>query len=418
MVLTMADYYGTLAAARCVGSRGVPVIVAASQLLAPTLWSRFATRRIRCPDGHQELVDWLLDFGRRNPGHVLYPTSDDLVWSFAEHRDELERVFLMYQPGKQTLSALIDKGVLYRSWAELGQKTPRTWFPENEIDVQRIGAEAKFPLLIKPRSQALFPSHVKGSYVPARDHLLRRYREFTRRFKHHPSAAAVMPGIDQPMIQEYHLEAADSIYSLSGFVDETGEHHVLRGARKVLQRPRRIGLGICFEDAPVDANLADAMLRLLRKHGYYGVFEAELICVGEERLLIDLNPRFFGQMAFDIARDAPLPLLVYQGALGDYEAMRRTARAARAWAATSDAAGPPIVHCHSFALSVLIGLQRLSGRMSRHEAKQWRRFVRDGSDMVVSARDPFPAAADALAQIAGLLRHPRWATRSLLLDSA
>ena len=85
-VLTMARYYGTLAATRCLGHAGVPVIVADESRFSPALWSRHVVRREHCPPARflDRLVDWLLEFGARNPGHVLYATSDDLAWVFAE----------------------------------------------------------------------------------------------------------------------------------------------------------------------------------------------------------------------------------------------------------------------------------------------------------------------------------------------
>lgn len=417
MVLTMADYYGTLAAARCLGERGVPVWVAGSRFFSPALWSRWATRRFLGPSATDAnaLVDWLLDLGRREPGHVLYPTSDDLLWSFAKREDEIRSVFRTYMPNRDAIVALLDKSILYRSWSEMGQSTPRTWFPRTESDLAAIAREARFPLVIKPRSQAAFPSHVKGVYVASADALVPRHREFTTRFRHEEAIARSMPDVDLPMIQEYHSEAADSIYSLSGFVDRTGELCVMRGARKVLQRPRRLGLGICFEDVPVDPDLAEAMRVLLRKHGYYGIFEAELIAVGDEHLLIDLNPRFFGQMQFDIARGCPLPLFAYLGACGRERDLLSAVNEAH-FSFFDRGSG----HCHSIALSILVGLQRISGRMTEEEATRWRSFMdRESiSDMVRDHRDPLPAWIDALTHVGGMFRHPRWATRSLLLDSA
>jgi predicted ATP-grasp superfamily ATP-dependent carboligase len=50
ILLTMADYYGTLAAVRSLGRLGVPITVAESKLLAPARWSRYVTRRVGCPD--------------------------------------------------------------------------------------------------------------------------------------------------------------------------------------------------------------------------------------------------------------------------------------------------------------------------------------------------------------------------------
>src|SRR5215510_9027275 len=89
-LLTMTQYAGTLAAARCLALQGVAVIVAADHLLAPALWSRAVSRRLACPAverGPAALAQWLLELGAREPGAVLYPTSDELAWLISRHRD-------------------------------------------------------------------------------------------------------------------------------------------------------------------------------------------------------------------------------------------------------------------------------------------------------------------------------------------
>src|SRR5690242_812950 len=48
-LLTMPAYGGTLAAARCLGERGVSVTMAGDTLLAPARWSRYVTRWETCP---------------------------------------------------------------------------------------------------------------------------------------------------------------------------------------------------------------------------------------------------------------------------------------------------------------------------------------------------------------------------------
>src|SRR4051794_26307538 len=95
MLLCNPDYYGTLAATRLLGRRGIPVSVAGEQRLAVSSWSRYATRRLRCPASRDSsaFVDWLLAFGKREPGHTLCPTSDDLTYLYALHREELSQNF-------------------------------------------------------------------------------------------------------------------------------------------------------------------------------------------------------------------------------------------------------------------------------------------------------------------------------------
>src|SRR5580704_18231331 len=104
VLLCDAAYYGTLAAVRSLGRAGIPVVVADSVRLAPALWSRFVRQRRRCPPvmESERFVEWLLGFGESEGQHVLYPTSDELVFLLSAHQGELSARFKMYQPDLET----------------------------------------------------------------------------------------------------------------------------------------------------------------------------------------------------------------------------------------------------------------------------------------------------------------------------
>jgi hypothetical protein len=60
-----------------------------------------------------------------------------------------------------------------------------------------------------------------------------------------------------PLIQQYYPQAAENVYTLSGFREATGGGVIMRAARKILQQPRSMGIGLCFEPALVDPLLAE-----------------------------------------------------------------------------------------------------------------------------------------------------------------
>src|SRR5258708_6132304 len=82
VLLPMAHWFGTLAAVRELGRRGIGVRVAASGPLQQAAWSRYAVRRLSSPPVHDASahIRWLIETGRRNPGAVLCAASDDLCF--------------------------------------------------------------------------------------------------------------------------------------------------------------------------------------------------------------------------------------------------------------------------------------------------------------------------------------------------
>jgi predicted ATP-grasp superfamily ATP-dependent carboligase len=412
----MADYYGTLAAARCLGDHGVPVTMAEWRLLAPARWSRHVSRTVRCPpvSEPERFIAWLMEFGAREPGHVLYPSSDDLAFLYAAHREELSRHFQLYVPPLSTILRLLDKKTLHAACAEVGLETPETHFPESDAELERLSRALPMPVLIKPRTQALFHTLQKGGLVADRAELKPRFDAFVRANGYRELILRHAPEVRRPMLQAYHPEAAEHIESVAGFIDETGELFATRGAIKVLQRPRKLGIGLCFEETPIEPAIVEKLRALCLRVGYHGAFEAELIRKGDRRLLIDFNPRFYSQMAFEVARGLPLPLLIHRAATGRRAELRALVQESRAWQPADR------IYAHRFALKVLLGAQQLSGALSSGEADRWRRWYHErrahAVDAAADPQDPIPGLLDTASHLWRYLRHPRAFVRTIVLD--
>jgi D-aspartate ligase len=416
ILLTSANFYGTLAAVRCLGREGIPVTVADPRRLAPALWSRYVSQRVRCPplDRPAEFIDWLLDFGRRQPGHVLCASSDDMAWLIARHRDELQRDFLLDSPPPGVIAELLDKERLHQNCRRAEIAVPETWFPSSQSEIDGLASTLPYPILIKPRTQVFLRGHAKGDRIARAEDLAGHYRDFEAQNPYLP--AYPFEGLaGHPMLQAYRVEAAQGIYNLAGFVSEQGEC-VVRASNKLLQRPRRLGIGLCFEAAEVRADLSASVVRLCQQVGYHGVFEVEFIRTASGRhLLIDFNPRFYSQMAFEIARGLPLPLLAYEASSGD----RVGLRAAIERSSGMEPEGTPI-YCHRSLLALLVASQVMSGRMTSDEARSWAGWYHSHRssrvDAVLDQADRIPALVDLALHGWHIARHPRYFVRSTILD--
>ena len=420
-LLTMPMYDGTLAAARCLGQRGIPVTLAGDrmELSAPARWSKYVTRWENSPSALKptEFIDWLLAFGRKNPRHVLYPTSDDLAWLFAEHASELRAYFYLYQPDSRTLLRLLDKKTLRTTCEELGIATPPTLFPTDAREAKRDAELLGFPVLLKPRTQVLQRGHGKGHIVKNVAELERFFDSFRGSAPHQPRIRQHIPDVHLPMVQQYREGAAERVYSISGILTHDGEL-VVRAARKVLQRPRRVGVGICFEEAPVEPQALADVLRLCRTVGYHGVFEVEFLQHDGRLELIDFNPRFYGQMGFDIGRQLPLPYLIWLGAQQRSEELRAELLAAQAWQG-----GEGYVYCNGFSFGLVRMMQRMSGRMTPSELERWAQWLqrsRERATVVDAMRatgDQLPGVVSAFREVTRALRHPRDFYRQVIVGS-
>ncbi len=417
ILLCNADYYGTLAATRVLGRAGIPVTIASEGHLSVARWSRYATNTVACPSTlDPRFVPWLTRFCANNPGHVLYPTSDDTSYLFALHREALSQHARLSLPSLTAVMNVLDKKLLYQFAERAGLQTPSTRFPERDSEVEPLGRELEGPILLKARSQILYRNRSKGEVVRDRRSLLDRYRSFDQGNDYRPELTANFPQATRPMLQCYHAESADRIYSLAGYVGQDGTLVAARGSFKILQRPRKLGIGLCFEGASVDPSLLEGVRRMCLLAGYQGLFQIEFVCVGEERLLIDFNPRFYNQLAFDVARGLELPLIVYNEALSHEREVTELVRRAEH---TKNAAAE--VFCNRLGFELVVSLQRWAGRMPAAEADAWRRWYDahrlTAVDSTVDREDPMPTFADLAAQVHHCLRHPRSFVRKVVMNA-
>jgi D-aspartate ligase len=395
----------------------VPVVLADPSLARPAHFSRYVTGRHVCPHktSVRPFVDWLLSFGEKHGKHVLYPTSDEVAYVLSAHHAELEERFVLYQPPLESMLRVLDKKLLLEAGAAAGFDVPETWFPETPSEVEKVAREAEGPLMVKPRTQMFLRTQRKGATVSGDP--LRLDAEYSRFVRENPYGSPVsdrMPDLARPAIQRYYPEAEQSIWSVTGFRDKSSGKTALLGAVKVLQRPRRMGVGLCFEQNHVDPEIRAALSRLLDDLGYYGVLEIELVSSSGRLMLIDMNPRFYNQLALDIARGLPLPRLAYAAALGDQGEVDRII--------ADVPLGEPGAHafCNSVGMRMLVGAQRLAGTMTPEVARGWRTWLHDRRDILVDSvrdeEDPAPYWAETVAQVYDCVRHPRAFLRTIALD--
>jgi D-aspartate ligase len=416
ILLGNASWTGTLAAVRLLGRHGIPVIVTDDRLLPNSRFSRHAARYVRSPSYDRDrFIEWLLDFGRREPGMVLYPTSDSLTYLYTRHAGELGKVFRLSLPTFDSVLAVLDKKRLYAAACAAGLSTPATWFPQTREDLEKLASSTQGGLVVKPRTQALSSIGSKGAIVTDMTELVQAYDRVLTSAHFGRELLAEIPDAARPMVQVYYPDAAEEIYLLAGFVDESRDLFAIRASLKVFQWPRRLGVGLCFEDAKVDHELSAGVRRLLRETGYRGLFQIEFIRSGGRHLLIDFNPRFYHPLAFEIARGLPLPLMVYAAACGDEPWLRKLVEES-----ARPHEGPQAAFCNGFGLHMLLAAQRLSGRMSPELVQKWRDWYvdRDGRrvDSHADQSDPLPSIAFAADEVYRAIRHPRFFVRSIVLN--
>jgi D-aspartate ligase len=412
-LLADATWYGTLAALRNLHAHGVAVTIGSDSWLAPACWSRYVSRTVSCPRSKDAaaFLGWLLCFGAEQPGYFLYPTSDEVAWLVASHRDELSRYYQLYSPPIQSLVRLLDKARLVEHAKAAGLDVPDTVVPQNAADAERCCRSLGFPLFVKPRAQAFRLGFGKGVRVNDPSELRSAW---CSKLNHMTYAAEVLkqvPDIHLLMLQAC-VSGSERIYTVDGFIDETGDIYASLACMKILQRPRGSGSGIIFEHAELDPAIDAGLRRLFRNTGFYGVFDAEFLEVGSRKLLIDINPRYYNHMAFENERGLHLPWMTYLAATGDCDALKVEI------AKLKSASESRRAYVHRLPANLLLRVQRLTRKMSAKDRDCWRRRMEEYGDSVTdpvwTTDDPAPGLVEMLMETYSALRHPRSYFKELL----
>jgi predicted ATP-grasp superfamily ATP-dependent carboligase len=399
VLLATGSSGGTISAVRELSKRGLRVSVISNRFFCPASWSRFAAASYKGPaerESHR-FLDLLLHIGAASPGQVLLPTSDETAWLYTRNASLLSKYFRLHQPSIETMDRILDKKLLADAALEAGIAVLPTWEPRSFSDVAAFASTLTYPILIKPRTQIRRVRNDKGAIARSATELIENFREYIC-LEQEEQENHFIPDVSIPLLQHFVEIGPEGVYSVSGYIDETGELFVTRHAKKVLQRSQPAGVGVCFESLPTDPELSKAVHRLCRKLDFFGIFEVEFIRFQGNWAIIDFNPRLFNQAAMDCLRGMPLPLFAYLDAAGRTSELREAVALAR-----EQDHGHPAVFYDRFTLRAILVAKTLTGRASREERSYWRNWMKQHAahsvDFAADKIDRMPGIIHAFAEI-------------------
>lgn len=407
--IILGDYYGSLAAARSLGRAGVRIHYADHRRFVPGIWSKHVNVRVKsCQPGlSREFLYYLLNYGKANPGLFLYPCNDDMCWLIANHEDELRQNFVTWYPSKRVIYSLLNKAELMLVAKDSGIPSPETWLPTTLVELEDIAESLNFPVLLKPRTQIGNIGKGKGAIVHDREELIAKWKALAVEDSYSAEIRTHDANVHLPMIQTYYPEAAEAIISVAGIALTPDDVPCLASSVKIFQRPRKTGVGIAFQALKVDDNLAQSLRSLIKATGYFGIFEAEFIVIKGQTMILDFNPRYYGQMAFEIMRGLPLPNIAYH--MGFNEPLKAKALAKDGVALLADTVDAKFAN--SWILRLLTTCQTLAGNMAFADWLGWQRWLKGSRsrhiDSLDEKGDRLPLVVDMVALLLHSLRHPR-----------
>src|SRR5438552_3298908 len=119
--IVIGGAYGSLAFARSLGRRGIPVwFFDTGHPIAR--FSRYVRRRLRWPANPADQVEFLIEAGTRNQLHgwTLFPGGDPEAELLSRHAAKLAQFFRLTNPAWEVMRWAHDKRLTYRLAADVG----------------------------------------------------------------------------------------------------------------------------------------------------------------------------------------------------------------------------------------------------------------------------------------------------------
>jgi predicted ATP-grasp superfamily ATP-dependent carboligase len=291
---------------RDLGRHGIPVIGIARQANALGMQSRYLQRGLVRPPTQAGLVDQIVALGEELGQACLFAISEGDIALLNRHRDRLGAFRIMFADERR-MDSVLDKAQTYAAAARVGVRIPRTEQVASLDEAERLGAELRFPVVLKwsnPHEairllKPLGISPDKMRYCHSAAELMAYLRPFA-------------PANTYPLIQEYcaGVGLGQFVLMKDGQPCTTFQH------LRVHEWPPEGGFSSMCESLPphLHRELMEKSVALLRELDWEGVAMVEYRhdpATGESALM-EINGRFWGSLPLAYHAGANFPTLCYR----------------------------------------------------------------------------------------------------------
>jgi D-aspartate ligase len=263
--LIVGGAHGSLALARSLGRRGIPVwFLTDDHPIAK--YSRYTARSFAW-GGPEDAgaIEFLKTLARDHhlEGWVLIAAGDAELRLLSQHHADLASIFRMTVPPWETVRWTHDKRLTYERAAALGLDYPRCYNPRDLQELAEL--DCRFPVVLKPTVRELKNAFTRDKAWRADDRaaLLARYRE-----------AAAMVGERAIVLQELIPGSGSAQFSYAA-VWHRGSPVASLVARRSRQYPIEFGYTSTFVETIEQKDVEEAACRFLRSIDYSGLVEVE-----------------------------------------------------------------------------------------------------------------------------------------------
>ena len=305
--VTDGNQRSSLAITRALGSKGLRVVVGEDATSSLAGSSRYCFRSVQYPSPvtqAAEFCDFVANEMVTGSYGLLVPTTDISMQLVAKIRTRLPRHLRAALPDCDQVSAIQDKRNILLLARKISLCCPATFMIGPDEQIETVSDTLTYPAVIKPRVSRYSKNGAwsKGEvqYASTRMDLLRKYASSDRE-------------IPRPLVQEFVRGEGRGIFLLLW----NGELKAAFAHRRVREKPPSGGVSVLCESVPLDRELVEKSVAMLRELHWNGVamLEFKQDPNGVPKLM-EINGRFWGSLQLAIDSGVNFPELLWRLAIG------------------------------------------------------------------------------------------------------
>ena len=307
--LILGGAHGSLAVARSLGRRGIPVWFVTDDHPI-TGFSRYVKRTLAW-DGpaHPSALQFLLSLAANQglSGWVLIAGGDAELRFMSQHHAALSSLYRITVPSWETARWAHDKRLTCARAAALGIDHPLCYHPRGRDDLARL--DCRFPVILKPATRERMNAFTRAKAWRCDDLATLRSRY---------AQASDLVGEDAIVVQELIPGAGAAQLSYAGVWDR-GFPIASMVARRTRQYPADFGYSSTFVETIEQNEVEDLACRFLRSLNHSGLAEVEFkfdVRDGRYKLL-DVNARVWTWNALGAIAGVDFAHVLWRLAMGE-----------------------------------------------------------------------------------------------------
>jgi predicted ATP-grasp superfamily ATP-dependent carboligase len=297
-LVTNAENLITLSIIRSLGEKGIEVTGTSDDSHALCFSSKYCKKKLIYPSVRKDEKGFLSSLEKtvqKSKYDVLFTMWIDELLAISPRREIFRKHTRVPLPPHESLLIANDKSETLKFAQEHNISCPKTYFPENVADAEKIKKELDYPAVIKPAKGF----GAKGlHYVINGEELIERYKKSSH---------------DGKLIIQECIPLEGTIYGVEALFNADAKPRAVFVHKRIRQYPLTGGQSTMRESVSYP-EIEKIGLKLLEKLNWYGVamVEFKLDPRDDKPKLMEINPRFWGSIPLSIAAGVDFPYLLYR----------------------------------------------------------------------------------------------------------